>query len=328
MLAPVVASRTADELETAVVAAGGCAAAMHTSDEWRATAAGAAIAGAPILDVRFEEPDGGRPLAPLRGSTPDQPLAGVRVLDLTRVIAGPVCTRFLAAHGADVLRIDPPDFEEVGALVPITTAGKRCAALDLRSPDGAARFAALLAEADVLVCGLRGDALGRLGFDAARLRELNPTLVVARLDAYGWDGPWAARRGFDSLVQMSTGIAAEGQRISGSAGPRPLPAQALDHGTGYLLAAGVCHALAERVRTGRIGHVRAALAVTAGLVMQLPTPEGLAISLPDLTGEASELVATAWGPARAVPVPGAFDACPSRPLRPAGPLGRDPASFT
>ncbi len=126
---------------------------------------------------------------------------------------------------------------------------------------------------------------------------------------------------------MSTGIAAEGQRVAGSPTPRPLPAQALDHGSGYLLAAGVCHALGERARRNRVVHVRAALAVTAGWLTRLPTPDGLATPMPDLAPHASEHVDTAWGPASAVPVPGTIDACPQVTLRPAGPLGRDAPTF-
>ena len=139
----------------------------------------------------------------------------MRVLDLTRVIAGPIGTRFLAAYGADVLRIDPPGFAEVPALLPETTAGKRTAALDLTAAAGRAAFESLVATADVLVSGLRADALARLGYDDAALAALNPALIVASLDAYGWNGPWRDRRGFDSLVQMSSGIAAAGAAATG-----------------------------------------------------------------------------------------------------------------
>ena len=229
-VAPVVAARGGDELESAVVAAGGCAAAMRTIAEWATHPAGAALAGEPLITWTAST-DATAALPP----SPTRPLDGVRVLDLTRVIAGPVATRFLAAHGADVLRVDPPGFAEVGALLPLTTAGKRCAAIDLTTADGAASFARLVTEADVLVGGLRPDALAHLGFADARLAELNPSLVVARHDAYGWTGPWAGRRGFDSLVQMSSGIAAEGQRIAGTPGPRaaavpgPRPRHRLPH---------------------------------------------------------------------------------------------------
>ena len=145
----------------------------------------------------------------------------MRVLDLTRVIGAPVCTKFLAAYGAEVLRIDPPDFAEVPALLPEVTAGKRTAALDLTTAADRGTFEDLVAGADVLVSGLRADALARLGYSDDTLTALNPALNLASLNAYGWDGPWRDRRGFDSLVQMSCGIAAarHGQGRPGPAGP-------------------------------------------------------------------------------------------------------------
>ncbi len=321
-----VALRGRAELEQAVVDAGGCAAAMYTRDEWLAHPAGAATADAPLLGVA-PRPGGAPPLAEMLGAT-DPPLRGVRVLDLTRVIAGPVCTRFLAAHGADVLRIDPVGFAEVPALLPVTTAGKRVAALDLRAAAGRRRFEELIAEADVLVSGLRPDALDRLGFDVTHLATINPALTTARLDAYGWTGPWSARRGFDSLVQMSTGIAEQGQRVNGSPGPRPLPAQALDHATGYLLAATVCQALAARVSSGAVSEITASLVATANLLSRFPTTDGLAGAPPDLGAADTEPVDTHWGPATAVPVPGAIDGITTAVLRAARPLGCDEPRFT
>ncbi|HEX2849254.1 MAG TPA: CoA transferase, partial [Acidimicrobiales bacterium] len=207
-----VATWNAADLETEVVAAGGCAAAMRTRAEWERHEHGRVARREPPVAIHRGGTSAGVDARhalriPTSATTP---LAGLRVLDLTRVIAGPECTRFLAAWGADVLRIDPPGFAEVPSLLPETTAGKRCAYLDLRARDGAARFEDLARESDVIVSGLRPGALDALGFGDRRLRELNPAVVVARVDAYGWDGPWCERRGFDSLVQMSTGIAARG----------------------------------------------------------------------------------------------------------------------
>jgi hypothetical protein len=127
------------------------------------------------------------------------------------VLADPVASRFLAAYGANVLRIDPPGWEEPG-VVPEVTLGKRCARLDLRRAEDRATFEALLSEADILLHGYRPSALDRLGFDSGTRCGLSPGLIAVCLCAYGWSGPWAARRGFDSLVQMSTGIADAGMR--------------------------------------------------------------------------------------------------------------------
>lgn len=166
----------------------------------------------------------------------------MRVLDLTRVIAGPVATRTLGLLGADVLRIDSPGLPEADDAYADTGFGKRSARLDLAAPGDRAVFEGLLAEADVVVTGYRPGALRRFGLDPQDLLERRPGLVVAELCAWGWRGPWAARRGFDSLVQAGYGIAA---RCAGDGGaPGVLPAQALDHGTGYLVAAGVLRALA------------------------------------------------------------------------------------
>ena len=319
-----VATMEATTLEADVVAVGGAAAAMHTTAGWRDHPHGQATADEPLLRV-----DRG-PVAPaprwLDGDV-GRPLDGIRVLDLTRVIAGPVCTRVLAAFGADVLRIDPPGFDDVPALLPDTTIGKRCAALDLATDDGRRAVATLLGQADVVVHGLRPGAMEGLGLGADELAVINPGLVTARLDAYGWYGPWATRRGFDSLVQMSTGIAAAGAAAAGLAQPRPLPAQALDHGTGYLLAAAVMRALAHRVRTGEPAHIRGSLLATADALLRLPAPDGPGADPFVLEPTDTVPVATAWGPARVAPCPVTVDDCLPRWEIPPGPLGRDPAAF-
>lgn len=314
-----VAGRPAAEIEAAVVAQGGCAAAMRTAEAWAAHPHGAAVAGTRPVTVTASSPAAASPLEPA-----DRPFAGVRVLDLTRVIAGPVCTRFLAAHGARVLRVDPPGFEEVPALLPETTAGKHCTALDLRDEAGRATFERLVTEADVIVHGLRPGALAGLGLGPEALRRRNPALVIAALDAYGWTGPWAGRRGFDSLVQMSCGIAAA---PTGGASPRPLPTQALDHGTGMLLAAAVARALTERQRSGAGADIAAALVGTAGTLMASPVPGGLEAPAPAWGDGDLEDRATAWGPARAVPVPGHIDGIGTHLAVDPGPLGRHAPAF-
>lgn len=315
-----------DELEAAVVAAGGCAAVLRTEQEWSSGAAGLATADErPVSTTDVGVGSSPPPVALLEPSG-DRPLAGVRVLDLTRVIAGPVATRYLAAYGADVLRIDPPGFEEVGALLPETTAGKRCAALDLHQSSGRERFLELVAEAHVLVGGLRPDALAALGLDAATLRSVNPTLVDVRLDAYGWSGPWQGRRGFDSLVQMSTGIAAAGAARAGTDRPTPLPAQALDHGLGHLVAAACCRALARLVTDGVTADVRASLVGASNVLRALPAPD--AWSPAAAVADAHTIAATThWGPVERVPLAGQIDGIVPAWTVDAGPIGRHEAAF-
>ena len=148
----------ADELEAAVVARGGCAATMRSLADWSAHPQGKAVAGEPLLALETNE--GAH--SPVCAVDPSRPLAGVRVLDMTRILAGPIATRFLAGFGADVLRIDPPGWDEP-TIAPEVTLGKRCARLDLRDSGDRENWLALLAQADVVIHGYRPDALERLG---------------------------------------------------------------------------------------------------------------------------------------------------------------------
>ncbi|WP_198971796.1 CoA transferase [Xylophilus sp. ASV27] len=315
-VARAVAGWQASALEAAIVEQGGCAAIMRSLEAWAGHPQGAAVNAEPLLHVAqaaaVEKPDW--------RIGPDRPLQGIRVLDLTRILAGPVATRFLAGFGADVLRIDPPGWEEPGT-VPEVVLGKRCARLDLKTPAGLATLEGLLQQADVLVHGYRPEALARLGLDARRRRELNPGLVDVSLDAYGWSGPWQGRRGFDSLIQMSTGIADAGMRRLGRDRPTPLPLQAIDHATGYLLATAAVRALAQRVRTGAGCEARASLARTAHLLAQFPSEQGAPLA-PETPGDLSPAIeATGWGPARRVRVPLAVQGAPMHWARPAPLLG-------
>jgi CoA-transferase family III len=282
------------ELEQAIVDAGGCAAQMRGIDEWKDHPQGRAVNAEPLIHIGR----GTQAAAPLPKMDAARPLAGVRVLDLTRVLAGPVATRFLAGWGADVLRIDPLDWDEP-ALVPDLTPGKRCARLDLRSADGRAAFESLLASSDVLVHGYRTGALDRLGYDVQARQRLRPGLVDVSLNAYGATGPWAGRRGFDSLVQMSTGIAQAGMAWRRGEQPVPLPVQALDHGTGYLMAAAAIHGLAHRWRQGSGCIARLSLARTAKLLLDLGQQQDQS-SLAQETDldRAAGVETTAWGPAQ------------------------------
>lgn len=311
-----------DRLEDRIVAAGGCAAFMRSHAAWTASAQGSSVAAEPLIGW---ETLGTAPWAP--ACDPAKPLAGLRVLDLTRVLAGPVATRLLAALGADVLRVDPPDWDEPG-IVPEVMAGKRGTRLDLREEAARTRFTRLMGGCDLLVHGYRPAALDGLGFGEARRREINPRMVEVTLDAYGWSGPWRARRGFDSLVQMSCGIAEAGMRRFGRDRPTPLPVQALDHATGYLMAAAALSALARRLRTGEVMRARLSLARTAALLMAHaagdaaePAPETAA----DLDPVAE---ATFWGPALRLKPPLAVEGVDLRPALPAMPLGSHDARWT
>ena len=282
----------AGELEAAIVAAGGCAAEMRSEPDWAMHPQGSAVAAEPLVHLSTGT-TGRNAWAP----DPARPLRGLRVLDLTRVLAGPVATRFLAGFGAEVLRIDPPGWDEPG-VVPDVTLGKSCARLDLRRPEGRETLECLLREADILVHGYRPGALAGLGLDEARRQELRPGLVDVSLDAYGWTGPWAGRRGFDSLVQMSSGIAETGMRRSGADKPVPLPVQALDHATGYIMAAAAIRGLTRRLATGEGIVVRTSLAPIAALLTSLPPSEPGTFTPLGPTDLGDEIEETSWGPAR------------------------------
>lgn len=310
-----------EALEAAIVNAGGCTATLRSLDAWAEHPQGAAVASEPL--VVWQDHDG---LAVPREPAGDAPLRGIRVLDLTRVLAGPICTRFLAGFGADVLRVDPPDWDEPAA-IPETTLGKRCAGLDLRDEQDRKIFERLLRTADVLVHGYRPGALDGLGFDPATRRALNPGLIDVALNAYGWLGPWSGRRGFDSLVQMSSGLADFGMRQSGAGQPLALPVQVLDHATGYLMAATVLYGLRKR-SFGQVVSARLSLARTAHLLS--------AARSGSLEGEISAVVdhdfdpgveETAWGPARRLRFPMTVGRIAPKWRYPAGPLRSDRAAW-
>ncbi|WP_030667231.1 CoA transferase [Streptomyces rimosus] len=321
------AGRRAVEAEESVYAAGGLAVAVRTPGQWAAHEQGAAVAARPLLTL--EDIGTGAPPRRLTalgdGPGPLLPAAGLRVLDLTRVIAGPVATRTLALLGADVLRLDAPRLPESPDAHADTGSGKRSATLDLGSRAGRAAFADLLATADVVVTGYRPGALDRYGLAPEALAERRPGLVVAQLSAWGDHGPWGGRRGFDSLVQAATGIAVVEADADGT--PGALPAQALDHGTGYLLAAAVLRSLAEQSRTGGTRLATVALARTAAwLLNEVPAPRpvprptdtGPYDSAPYLTETPSPL-----GTLRHALPPVAFEGGPLNWRRPPGHLGAD-----
>lgn len=263
-VAGAIAGHAALEVEETVYAAGGLAVAARSPEEWAKSTQGALVAGKPLLTTTRVNDAPGRMLGDAA-----LPCAGLRVLDLTRVLAGPVATRTLALLGADVLRIDAPQLPESQEAHNDTGMGKRSTTVDLGDATGRRVFEDLLDEADVVVTGYRPGALDPFGLTPEALAGRRPGLVIAQLSAWGHDGPWQGRRGFDSLVQVATGIAEfEGSSDS----PGTLPAQALDHGTGYLLAAGVLRALTEQHRTGGTRLVRLALTQTAHWLVHVLPP--------------------------------------------------------
>ncbi|MEE2570669.1 CoA transferase [Pseudarthrobacter sp. J64] len=263
-----VRSRPAAGVEQSVTAAGGLAVRVRTPGEWAASEPGLALTKEPW--IRFDTAAAAMPgrRAPRQGGLLD----GLRVLDLTRVIAGPSGSRILGALGADVLRVDPPRIPELQDQHVDTGFDKRSAVADLKQPGIRGDLRALLSQADVVLSAYRGGALTRFGLDAASLKADSPALAVVSLDAWGDAGPWAGRRGFDSLVQAATGISyLYGTGEGDSWRPGALPVQALDHATGLGMAAAAVALVAARAQ-GMSGSAHLSLARTAGELMRLPTP--------------------------------------------------------
>ncbi|MEZ0304962.1 MAG: CoA transferase [Hyphomicrobiaceae bacterium] len=267
----------AEEFETAAAEAGLVAAMMRSPQEWASHPQGQAVAGLPLIDIRRIGESPARAL-PRAG---ERPLEGIRVLDLTRVIAGPVCGRTLAAHGADVMRVTAQHLPGLAELDIDTGRGKLAAFLDLRADEERERLAALLREAHVFVQGYRPGAIAGHGFSPEACAEMRPGIVAVSLSAYGQAGPWAKRRGFDSLVQTASGINyAEADAAGVLPKPKELPAQALDHAAGYLMAFGAMMALARKAREGGSWHVQVSLARTGHWLKDLGRLDG-GLACPD-----------------------------------------------
>ncbi|WP_144111932.1 CoA transferase [Paraburkholderia sp. BCC1886] len=246
-------------LDQALADAGLCAALIRSPDEWAAHEQAQAIASLPLFEI---ERIGDAPAEPPRRDDASRPLAGVRVLDLSRIIAGPVAGRALAQHGADVLMINGPHLPNIAPLVIDNSRGKRSAVLDLRDAAQRERLLGLVRDADVFLQAYRPGALAARGLSPEALAQVRPGIVYVSVCAYSHAGPWAQRRGFDSLVQSASGIAWTERRAAGWDEPKHLPCQALDHATGYLAAFGAMVALARRATEGGSWHVRVSLAQT------------------------------------------------------------------
>jgi crotonobetainyl-CoA:carnitine CoA-transferase CaiB-like acyl-CoA transferase len=268
-----------EALEDAIHAAGGCAGFVRSQEAWSGHAQARAVAAQPLLEIeRIAD-------APPKFSKSSRPLAGVRVLDLTRVLAGPTCAKSLAEHGADVLKISAAHLPDSGVMDLDTGIGKRSARIDLRDEQESSLLKNLVREADVFVQSYRPGALAARGFSPQDLAGLRPGIICASLSAWGPVGPWRERRGFDSIVQAVSGIAhAQGSEAGFEAKPRLLPVSAIDYVSGYLMAFGVCVALGRRAREGGSWLVRVALARVGKWIVDRGTVQdyqGLPEDLPE-----------------------------------------------
>src|ERR1700720_1463204 len=315
----------AEAFETAAYAGGCVVAMMRSYPEWSALPHAKALAALPPISIeKIGE------AAPRPWPAGDRPLAGLRVLDLSRVIAGPVAGRTLAVHGADVLLISGPDLPSIPWLTIDTGRGKLTSFVELKREQGREVLRGLLAEADIFSQGYRPKSIAALGFSPEDAAKINPGIVYVSLSAYGHSGPWAERRGFDSLVQTATGFNhAEGQ-AAGVEGPKELPAQMLDHATGYMMAFGAMMAKARQAREGGSWHVRVSLAQTGRWLWNLGrVADGFKTE--DLKGETVkpfvEEIPSGFGPLRSVRHSAALSKTPAFWSRPAMPLGSHPPGW-
>lgn len=245
----------AKALEDALAAEGMCGAMARRREEWLEHPQGLAMEKVPpieVIKIGESEPEGFSPRA--------RPLEDIRVLDLTRVLAGPTCARTLASHGADVLKVNSPNLPSVPPFVMDTGHGKRSTHLDLDKRDDATQLEALALEADVFSQGYRQGALSKRGFGPEDLAALRPGIIYVSINAYGHHGPWAGRPGWEQLAQTASGVAVD---EGGFDMPSLIPAAATDYTTGYLAAAGVMSALLARAKDGGSYHVRCSLVQTA-----------------------------------------------------------------
>ncbi|KAJ7857775.1 CoA-transferase family III domain-containing protein [Mycena leptocephala] len=266
------------EFESEAAANGMCATALRSLAEWSRHPHAKDLEGAPPVQIIKI---GDAPKREISGEF-TRPLDGIRVLDLSRVLAGPVAGRTLAAHGADVLLVTSPRLPSLPIIDVDTSRGKRTTQLDLTLPSDHEKLKHLASTADVFLQAYRPGGLEAKGFGSRELASLRPGIVTANLTAWGWDGPWKDRRGFDSLVQTATGFnVAEAEAYAqftgdeGTLQPRPLPMQALDHAAGYLLAFGINAALCKTVTEGGSWEVRVSLAAVGQWIKSLGqlTPE-------------------------------------------------------
>ncbi len=316
---------SAFDFEDAAARAGLVVSALRSFAQWDACEPGRAVAAQPLMTITRIGDALPRSLPALAES--QRPLEGVRVLDLTRILAGPVGGRALAAYGADVMLVNAPHLPNIEAIAD-TSQGKRSAWVDLRCPDGREAMDALLQEAHVFIQGYRPGALRSLGYGPEALAGRRPGIVFVSLSAYGPQGPWKDRRGFDSLVQTATGFNLAEAEAAGDPGrPKPLPMQILDEASGYLIAFGAAAALWKQRQEGGSWHVQVSLAQTGHWLRGLGrVPGGLAATPPALE-PFLHTTPSGFGALRAVRHSAQLGRTPAAWVRPSVPPGTSPARW-
>ncbi|KAI8260914.1 hypothetical protein K4K56_006173 [Colletotrichum sp. SAR 10_98] len=249
------------DVETAATVDGKLATyALRSYRQWDALPQSRAISNFPI-DVTQLSPEGpaGLPARMRSGNT--KCLQGLRVVEMSRVIAAPLCGKTLAAHGADVIWVTSPNLPDLPTMDRDFGRGKRTVQLDVHNPSDKERLIELIKTADVFIQGFRPGSLASHGLSPEEIVKINPSIIIANMSAFGPQGPWSGRRGYDSLVQTCSGMNVSEAEHAGKGEPaRPTPCQALDHAGGYWLATGVVAALYKRATQGGSWRVDVSLA--------------------------------------------------------------------
>jgi crotonobetainyl-CoA:carnitine CoA-transferase CaiB-like acyl-CoA transferase len=314
----------APDFEAAAAEAGLVVTALRSFDEWDRHPQSAALAGLPL--VAIERTGDAPPLAWPALPRDASPLTGLRVLDLTRILAGPVGGRTLAAYGADVMLVNSPHLPNIDAIAD-TSRGKLSALADLRTPAGRDGLRAALRDAHVFVQAYRPGALAALGFAPVDLAALRPGLVTVSLSAYGESGPWAGRRGFDSLVQSAAGFNLAEAQAAGTPQPKALPMQILDMASGFLIAFGAQAALLRQQAEGGSWQVRVSLARTAQWLRELGRVAHGFDAPPAAFDGLLETTPSGYGALTAMRHAAEFSHTPARWARPSVPPGTHPLAW-
>ena len=308
----------AEDFEQAAADAGQVVAAVRSFEQWDAHPQAAAVAARPLVALQRLDDAPALPWPALTAG--DRPLQGLRVLDLTRILAGPVAGRTLAAYGAEVMLVNGPHLPNIESIAE-TSRGKLSVQLDLRSAADRGTLRTLVQQADVFVQGYRPGGLAALGFGPADLARLKPGIVAVSLSAYGDAGPWAGRRGFDSLVQTATGFNHAEAQAHAAAEPKAMPLQVLDYSAGFLLAFGAQAALLRRAQEGGSWHVQVSLARTGHWLRSLGRCTGFA-DVPRLSFDGVlETTDSGFGSLEAVRHAARFSHTPAHWSRPSVPPG-------
>lgn len=318
-----VAERRAEDIEAEAIRRGLCAARVRERSAWLREPQAAVIAAQPLVHLERS----GAAAMPLPPGG-ERPLSGLRMLDLSRVIAGPMAGRTMAEHGATAMRIASPRLPSIPSLVIDTGFGKHAAFAELDTAEGRASLRALAAEADIVLDAYRPASLRGRGFGPDDLGRLNPHLVHLSLSAFSLQGPWQGRRGYDSLVQATTGMAAEAR---GGRGPALLPCQPLDYLTGYLAAFAAMLALIRRHEQGGRWQATLSLAATAHWMWRMRDALGDDATYPSANPDVAAVADlldtydTAFGRVTALRPALRFDGARAGWSRMPVPLGSDPA---